>query len=114
MRPAIPATLADSLKEYRRLLEAEFGTRLRSIRLFGSYARGDADEDSDADISVVVDGMTDTERACIIDLAFVAWRSAGGRGPMISPLPWSAAALEARRAEERRIVMDIDREGIPL
>ena len=32
-----------------------YGKRLRNLILFGSYARGDYDEDSDIDIAVVLD-----------------------------------------------------------
>jgi predicted nucleotidyltransferase len=110
----LPEELQASLEEYRRLLDTEFGVRLQSLRLFGSRARGDADVDSDADVLVVVDGLTEAERARAIDLAFRAWRNAGCRGPLISPLPWSRAEQEMRRRAERRIAIDIDREGVPL
>ena len=112
--PVLPIELDKSLREYRRLLEAEFGARLQSLRLFGSRARGDADVDSDADVSVIVDKLTDEERAGVIDLALCAWRNAGRRGPLISPLPWSDAEQDMRRKSERRIALDIDREGVPL
>jgi predicted nucleotidyltransferase len=112
--PRLPADLEQSLREYRRLLDAEFGPRLRSLRLFGSRARGDADPDSDADVSVVVDGLTEAERGRVVDLAMSAWRNAGARGPLISPLPWSDAEQKRRRESERRIALDIDRDGIAL
>jgi predicted nucleotidyltransferase len=114
MRTPPAADLDTSLEEYRRLLRVEFGPRLLSLRLFGSRARGDADVDADADVAVVIDTLTEAERARVIDLAFDAWRNAGCRGPLIAPLPWSAAERDARRAAERRIALDIDREGIPL
>lgn len=112
--PVIPTELQAVLQAYRRLLEGEFGTRLRSVRLFGSRARGDADADSDADVSVIVDDLSDEERAKAIDLAFAAWRDTGGRGPLISSLPWSTSGFDARRLAERRIALDIEREGIAL
>jgi predicted nucleotidyltransferase len=115
MRPSrLPEDLEKSLCEYRRLLEAEFGPRLRSLRLFGSRARGDAEVDSDADVSVVVAGLTESERSQVVDLAFSAWRNAGARGPLISPLPWSDAEQNRRRNAERRIALDIDRDGFAV
>ena len=36
-----------------------FGSRLNSVILFGSYARGDYDEDSDIDILILVDLPSD-------------------------------------------------------
>jgi predicted nucleotidyltransferase len=112
--PLLPDELKSSLEEYRRLLESEFGRRLRSVRLFGSRARGDADVDSDADVSVVVDTLTEAERTRVIDLALRAWLNAGCCGPLISPLPWSEAEQERRRSSERRIALEIDRDGVPL
>jgi uncharacterized protein (UPF0332 family) len=60
--PIVPTELEESLRRYRELLASEFGARLRSMRLFGSRARGDADVDSDADVSVVIDGLTEEEQ----------------------------------------------------
>jgi predicted nucleotidyltransferase len=112
--PIVPADLERSLTEYRRLLEIEFGARLRPVRLFGSRARGDADPQSDADVSVVVEGLTEDERTRVVELALTAWRHAGCRGPLLAPLPWSEAEQETRRAAERRIALDIEQESIPL
>jgi uncharacterized protein len=112
--PGLPPDLERTLREYRRLLQIEFGSRLLSLRLFGSRARGDADEHSDADVSVVVDRLTEAERTRVVDLALDAWRHAGYRGPLISPLPWSEAEQQMQRTTERRIALDVDREGIAL
>jgi hypothetical protein len=70
--------------------------------------------DSDADVSVVIDGLTEEERTRVIDLALSAWREAGSRGPLISPLPWSHAEYSQRRQAERRIVLDIERDGVTI
>jgi predicted nucleotidyltransferase len=111
---ALPAELRRTLSEYRRLLEARFGERLVAVTLFGSRARGDAGEDSDADVSVVVRGLSEDEQAAAIDLAFDAWRRTDCQGPLLSPLVWSEVEREARRRAERRIALDIDTEGVPL
>ncbi len=109
----VPAELESLLWTYRRLLERRFGARLQSLRLFGSRARGDAEPDADVDVSVVVAGLTDAERAEGIDLALEAWRQAGPDAPLIHPLLWSDRQAEDRKAAERRIALDIEREGIP-
>ena len=41
--------------EISRELQAALGSRLRKIILYGSYARGDYNEDSDIDIMVLAD-----------------------------------------------------------
>jgi predicted nucleotidyltransferase len=40
--------------------------------LFGSQARGTASEESDVDVLVVIDNLTDAERRLAIDLAYDA------------------------------------------
>src|SRR5260370_37200309 len=63
MSATIQAALAltpEKLNEaVRRLAEA---ANPRKIILFGSYARGDATEDSDADFMVITGPMSDAER----------------------------------------------------
>lgn len=47
------------LDEYRTGLELIFGPKLRSVILFGSQARGEADVDSDIDVLCVLQGPFD-------------------------------------------------------
>ena len=44
------------LKELKTRLTSLYGERLKRLILFGSWARGEATEDSDIDIVVVLDG----------------------------------------------------------
>lgn len=108
----IPEPVVRLVRAYRVLLEQDFGDRVRSVRLFGSRARGDAGPDSDVDVAVVVAGLTDHERARAIDLALSAWREVGGQ--RISPAVWSDEEWEDLLRRERRIALDVAREGIPL
>lgn len=45
------------LSELRRRLERLYGERLRGLRLFGPYARGDAPEGSDVEVLVILDRL---------------------------------------------------------
>jgi predicted nucleotidyltransferase len=47
------------LQDLRRRLESTYGDRLSDVVLFGSYARGEATEDSDIDVLVVLRGDVD-------------------------------------------------------
>lgn len=55
------------LKQFKDILQQTLGDRLVELRLFGSYARGDADEGSDFDVLVIVDRRTDDVREMVLD-----------------------------------------------
>ena len=44
------------LEEFKREIKKLYGKRLRDIILYGSWARGDATEDSDIDVLVILEG----------------------------------------------------------
>jgi len=43
------------LDEFKKEIEKLYGKRLKSIILYGSWARGDATEDSDIDVLIVLE-----------------------------------------------------------
>jgi predicted nucleotidyltransferase len=49
----------DIISMLYRFYSAEFGNKLKEIILYGSYARGDYDDESDVDIMVLVDANGD-------------------------------------------------------
>jgi predicted nucleotidyltransferase len=49
-------TIDGVLEEFRKRLEKLYGERLKNIVLYGSWARGEATEDSDIDIALVFEG----------------------------------------------------------
>jgi uncharacterized protein len=52
--PEMEAQIKTLLTEIKSSLEATYGDRLKGVYLYGSYARGEADEESDLDILVVL------------------------------------------------------------
>jgi len=46
-------------RELHNELAALYGPRLKGVYLYGSYARGEADEDSDIDVAIVLAGPVD-------------------------------------------------------
>lgn len=44
------------IREFREKAEKLYGKRLKTILLYGSCARGQATEDSDIDLAIVLDG----------------------------------------------------------
>ena len=44
------------VREFQEEIAAIYGDRLKGVYLYGSHARGEADEDSDIDVAVVLEG----------------------------------------------------------
>lgn len=51
--------ISDILSQVKQVAEKQFGERLKAVRLYGSYARGDENEESDIDILIVLDEIHD-------------------------------------------------------
>ena len=56
----MPVTIEMLLKQYTKDLEAIYGKHLKTVILYGSYARGDYTEESDIDIMILLD-LTDLD-----------------------------------------------------
>lgn len=50
---------ADILRRIKEKLQEAYGDRLKGVLLYGSEARGEAQEDSDIDLLVLLDGQVD-------------------------------------------------------
>jgi uncharacterized protein len=106
----LPAAVTSALSRYRAELDAMLGSRVREFVLFGSHARGEAHEESDVDVLVVVDNLTDAERREAIGLAYDV--DSTGEWVGLSPLVYSTAQAEDLRSRERLLMREIDRDGI--
>lgn len=112
-RASLPASVAAALDRFTLTLRERFGRRLRELVLFGSYARGEAHDESDVDILVVIDDLTDVERREVLDLSYrcdaYAEELVG-----LAPIVYSTAQAADLRARERRLLRSIDHEGLRL
>ena len=98
-----------ALQELReRLVELLAGRPFTAV-LFGSRARGDFDTYSDLDVSIIVGGLDRPLKRLIIDLVIDIETK---YETYISPLVMSSEEFDALRRRERRIALDIEREGI--
>lgn len=100
-----------ALESYRGSLREAFGGRLERLVLFGSVARGEARWDSDVDVLVVLDRVDWRDVATAVDLAADELTE---RGVLISATVLSEERLEELGQRERRLALDIAREGVPL
>ena len=96
--------------EARRALEPIYGPRLRGLRLYGSWARGEGRSDSDVDIAVVLDNVASryeehqrlSEVQCELSLK---------HNTVVMLLPMGEADLKTGRYALAR---SITREGVTL
>ena len=108
----LPRTVEGTIDAFVAGVRARFGPRAARIRLFGSYARGEAGEESDVDCLVLLDRVDREDDRAITDLAAdLIWQR---DGVVISPMVMSAADFEAWKARERATPLAIEREGIDL
>jgi len=103
-RPAI-------LQELKRSLESFLGDQLINMVLFGSMARGDYRDESDVDVAIIVRGLTRKLKSQILDE--VAKLELEHHMP-VSVLVLSDEEFNHLKKRERRIALDIERDGIPL
>lgn len=99
------------LGEVKKYLDDLLGDHAFKMILFGSRARGDYNEDSDVDVAIIVRGLTREmknkilERVAAIELKYLL---------PISALVLSEEEFNRLKRRERRIALDIQKEGIPL
>lgn len=100
-----------AVAEIKKRVGALVGNRLKGFYLFGSKARGDYDSDSDVDVAILVNGLDRDLMKKIIDivvdveLKYLIF---------FTSLVLSWTDFVKLRTRERRIALDIEREGIPL
>jgi predicted nucleotidyltransferase len=78
-------------------LAALYGPRLRDVRLYGSWARGDAHPESDIDLLIVLDAISSrwSERRRIAD---ILWRHSFENDVVVSAHPVSEEELQQRKS----------------
>jgi predicted nucleotidyltransferase len=101
-------TTLTSLKERLRSL---LGSAMLKLMLFGSRARGDADPDSDVDIAIIVRGCDSRMKDRILNTVAAVELE---QGVPLSTLVLSEEDYERLLERERRIALDIEREGMEL
>ncbi len=100
-----------AVARYAEELRRRFGNAVLDVRLFGSFARAQAHEDSDVDVAVVLEQVDRRTRGEVIDLATDVGLPLDLH---ISPTIFDRETWERWRRQERPLVMDIERDGVRL
>jgi len=96
------------LKEIKRYLKERYGEKIRKVILYGSYARGEATEDSDVDVMVVISddlNTRDVERYIDPFVADILLE----KKELVSVIVVKESVYEN---EESDIIMNVHREGV--
>jgi predicted nucleotidyltransferase len=101
-----------ALARFKLELEQRFAKRLLKVVLFGSYATGRRHDDSDVDLLILVsqrlprDGHSAVDAAVSVMLEYP--------DVVLSPLVSTPQEFADLKRRERRLALDIEREGIAL
>ena len=97
--------------EFANKVYHEFGDQVESILLFGSRARGDAAEDSDMDLLVI---LSDTEPSLVRAIRYLAVDVWLKYGIYLSTRVWSHAHWQKLEEMQTFLYCNIRRDGIKL
>lgn len=98
---------------FKKRLVAMLGPRLLRLRAFGSRARGLCRPDSDLDLMVVVDSADHETRKAIVFLG--ADMMLEETDPVaLSPFVVDPERIARLKERERRLILDIEREGVEI
>lgn len=106
----LPRDLSTLLDRLIRDLRGLYGARYRGLVPYGSYARGEADEGSDVDLLLLLDGEVNTTHE-LPHAEDVKWPLSLESGYTVSLLPVSA---EAYRSSGQPFLRNARREGVAL
>lgn len=106
----LPEDLTSLLARLDKGLRSLYGERYRGLVLYGSYARGEADEGSDVDLLLLLEGEVDSA-AEIIRAESVKWMPALDACYAVSIIPIS---VEDYRLPREPFIMNARKEGARL
>ncbi len=98
-------------KEYKLQLQKLYGKQLVELILFGSYARGDFNTESDVDFAVVLSNPDVHPAVEILKITPLSLKLELKYGLMLSTLPVS---WQKKQAAMQGVYQDIRKEGIVI
>ena len=107
--------MQELLGAFKSRLRTRYGSRLKGLILFGSRARGDFTEASDADVAIVLEGPIEHPYRVKCDVIDATYDLFLDSGIIIQPWPLREHWLDAPQASPYpHVVRAVLREGIRL
>ncbi len=97
------------VEQFKHVLEQKI--KVHEVRVFGSRARGEASEESDFDVLVVVDSLNHTIDK---EISECAWEVGFSNDVVIVPLPISIHTLKNTPIRESVFIRNVFRDGITV
>jgi len=101
------------VSEFASNCQAAFGDKLAEVRLFGSYARGDFDEESDIDIMVLFNALRPELKQYTNKVCEIAAEVDFKYGTWTSPILFSKPEYDANK-KVSGFLKNVDREGVQI
>lgn len=111
MRMCTKQQLSEIMQQLVQASRSAFGASVKEVILFGSYARGEAGDDSDIDVMVLLDMPREQIPLQRRKAAQIAGNLLDEHGVVVSPLLESKEFFERNRALHP-FYKNVDREGI--
>lgn len=113
MKPLLAKIEQKALKTFRKRALERFPERILKILLFGSRARGEGYIESDFDVFVMVDAKDRNITERLFDIAHDIYFETDFN-ISIYPVIMSQEYFRKRLKLERKIVVDIERDGVQI
>jgi predicted nucleotidyltransferase len=97
-------------RSYAQTVRQRFGSRVSAVWLYGSAARGDWTAESDIDVLVLLDTVTDQDIQWLVETAYRMGLLE--HRLLIQPIAMTQQQFEHLAERERRFALDVLREGI--
>jgi len=111
MSRALPPPVQQAVDEFVGALRERFGARLVRAMLFGSHTRGEAWEESDVDVAVVLDCVS---RPDVVQVTDACGDTLAKFAVVIDPLILSLDRYAVLQRHGRLIVQELERDGVAL
>ncbi len=98
----------EAVEAFRGAAESLYGDRFHTLVLYGSQARGDADEASDVDLMLVLEGPVQPARE-LDRLGGITWEIDMEHDVLLSVYPVSREEFEG---EDTPLLRNVRREGV--